>query len=65
MEPALQKDKEMERKTKAQVLKVFNWSKESADPVLLVAACAFWDEFSERDGCKPGWRKKVRVSMLD
>jgi hypothetical protein len=65
MEPSLQKDQKAKRKTKAQVLKAFNWSKESADPVLLGAAYAFWDAFRERDGCKTGWRKKALVSKLD
>jgi hypothetical protein len=65
MAPGLQTQKELERKTRSQVLKAFDWKLDSADPVLLRAACAFWDSFSDRDVGNGGWRKKARVSKLD
>ena len=65
MEHGLQKEKELQRKTRAQVLKAFNWTKESADLLLLAAACGFWDSFRESGEGKHGWRKKARVSKLD
>ena len=65
MAPGLQTQKELERKTRSQVLKAFDWKLDSADPVFLRAACAFWDSFSDRDVGNGGWRKKARVSKLD
>jgi hypothetical protein len=64
-ESLLQKDKKMQRKTRVQVLKAFNWTKESTDPVLLAAACAFGDSFRDSDVGKKARREKVHVSKLD
>jgi hypothetical protein len=64
MSPGLQKQKELKRKKRTQVLKAFNWKKDTADPVLLAAACGFWDSFSgaEQEGNKN--RRKKRVCLL-
>ena len=59
------KEQHKQRKTRAQVLKAFNWKKESADTVLLAAACAFWDSFRFSNVGKKVRREKARVSKLD
>ncbi len=61
----MQKDKNKQRKTRAQVLKAFNWTKESADAVLQAAACAFWDSFRDSNVEKKARREKARVSKLN
>ncbi len=61
----LQKKKELARKTRSQVLKAFDWKQDTADPVLLAAACAFWDSFNERAEGQSSWRKQRRVSKFD
>ena len=65
MGAGLQKKKELARKTRSQVLKAFNWKQDTADPVLLAAACAFWDAFSEHAEGLGSWRKQRRVSKFD
>ena len=47
------------------VLQAFKWKKETADPVLLEAACAFWNALGGHSvGCED-WRDKERVSCLE
>ncbi len=37
--------KKLKRSTRRHVLQAFHWKQKTADPVLLEAACAFWDAF--------------------
>ncbi len=41
--------KKQKRDTMHSVLAAFNWKKETADPLLLEAACAFWNALGERE----------------
>ncbi len=40
--------KKQKRSTRRHVLQAFHWKQKTADPVLLEAACAFWDAFGAR-----------------
>jgi hypothetical protein len=46
------------------VLAAFNWSKDTADPLLLGAACAFWDALGERQEGGEYCEGKQRISCL-
>lgn len=52
------------RSTRRHVLEAFQWEKKTADPVLLEAACAFWDALGAREEGDDYSCENVRVSSL-
>ncbi len=57
-------EKKQKRDTMRSVLGAFNWKKETADPLLLEAACAFWNALGEREDRGEYCDGKQRVSCL-
>jgi hypothetical protein len=56
--------KKLKRSTKRHVLEASQWQKDKADPVLLEAACAFWDALGARaEGEDYSWGNE-RISLL-
>ncbi len=47
------------------MLEAFQWEKKTADPVLLEAACAFWDALGARAEGDSYSVENVRVSCLE
>ncbi len=57
--------KKLKRSTMRHVLEAFQWKKDTADPVLLEAACAFWNALGARtEGEDYTWENE-RVSLLE
>ena len=56
--------KERKRSTRGHVLEAFQWEKKTADPVLLEAACAFWDALGARAEGESYSGDNVRVCCL-
>jgi hypothetical protein len=56
--------KKLKRGTMRHVLQAFHWKKDTADPVLLEAACAFWDALEARAEGGGYSRDSERVSLL-
>jgi hypothetical protein len=56
--------KDRKRSTRRHVLEAFQWEKDTADPVLLEAACAFWDALGAREEGDDYSCENVRVSSL-
>ena len=56
--------KERKRSTRGHVLEAFQWEKKTADPVLLEAACAFWDALGARAEGESYSSDNVRVCCL-
>ncbi len=57
--------KQQKLSARRHVLQAFKWKKETVDPVLLEAACAFWNALGgHSEGCED-WRDKERVSCLE
>ena len=61
---ALTEAKKERYRTTRYVLAAFNWEKETADPVLLAAACAFWDALGRRKESGEYCEGHERVSCL-
>ena len=61
---ALTEAKKERYRTTRYVLAAFNWEKETADPVLLEAACAFWDALGRRKESGEYCEGHERVSCL-
>ena len=57
--------KKLKRSTMRHVLAAFHWEKDTADPVLLEAACAFWDALGARTEGEDYSRENERVSLLE
>ena len=60
----LAEEKKQKRETMRSVLAAFNWKKETADPLLLEAACALWNALGERDESVEYCEGQQRVSCL-
>jgi hypothetical protein len=56
--------KKQKRSTMRHVLQAFHWKQKTADPVLLEAACAFWDALGARRKEGEYCRDHERVSFL-
>jgi hypothetical protein len=61
---AARRAKERKRSTRRHVLEAFQWEKKTAVPVLLEAACAFWDALGARSEGGDYSGENVRVSCL-
>ena len=61
---AARRAKKQKRSTMRHVLAAFHWQQKTADPVLLEAACAFWDALGARREEGEYCREHDRVSCL-